>query len=390
MKRDNSESPRSWKIFRTESSPNWGGQEERLVRESRLLTARGHRVTVICDPRSALAPRAREAGLRVVEIPFRSTGDPMAMARLIGLCQKERPDVIHTQSPKDSWSCVPLHLAGIPVVRSRNISLPETLPWNRRLIYRYGCRRVIATAEFIRRQLLRYFGWEEDRVVTIGEGVDLKEFHPGEEDGMELRRELGLAPDAVVFGIVAMLRGEKGHAYFVRAAMEVCREYPQARFLIVGKATSGSKVEDNLRRLLESEYGRGPAPIIMTGFRQDIPRVMRALDVLVVPSTHEAQTLVIPQAFATGKPAIGSEVGGIPELVVHEKTGLLVQPRDKEGLAAAMKRLIRDKALREQMGITALNFARQELSIEQKVDLLESVYAQARGMVGKCSDEDSP
>lgn len=95
----------------------------------------------------------------------------------------------------------------------------------------------------------------------------------------------------------------------------------------------------------------------MTGFREDIPEVIAALDALVVPSHAEAQSLVIPQAFASAKPVIASAVGGIPELVDDGRNGLLTPPGDATGLAEAMERFVTDPQLRKRLSEAGLRHA---------------------------------
>jgi glycosyltransferase involved in cell wall biosynthesis len=92
---------------------------------------------------------------------------------------------------------------------------------------------------------------------------------------------------------------------------------------------------------------------------------------------HEAQTIVIPQAFASGKPVIASQVGGIPELVAHEQNGLLVPPADHEALSSAMLRLFSDPALRDRLAAAGLRLARSELSFEAKAELVLQAYRKA-------------
>ena len=113
------------------------------------------------------------------------------------------------------------------------------------------------------------------------------------------------------------------------------------------------------------------------GYREDISHVMAALDVLVVPSLCEAQTIVIPQAFAAGKPVIASRVGGIPELVRHEESGLLVQPGDDKELAAAMLRLLGEPVLRADLARAGLRLARRELAFDEKAELVLKSYRKA-------------
>lgn len=287
-----------------------------------------------------------------------------------------KPDVIHTRSGQDAfWACL-LHFAGWTVVHSRHMTLPPDMPSRRKFPFRSGCARVIAAAEFIKKDLTALVGVPENRVDVAGEGVDLKEFHPGVE-GRGFRAEFAIPEEAPVFGLVAMIRDEKGHYHFVNAASRVLTKVPNARFVIVGEG-AGPQVE-KLRRKVLRDFPHKPSPVIFTGYREDMPEIMAEIDVLVVPSMQEAQTIVIPQAFASGKPVIASRVGGIPELVKHGENGLLVEAGDVPALADAMLQLAVSPDLRRRLGDAGLELAREELSFDGKMDLVLASYRRAMG-----------
>ena len=363
-------------ILMLESSRHWGGQEDRLIREARWLRKNGHRVMLACNPDAAIAPRARAAGVDVRPVPMRANVDVPGLMSLAALVRNERPDVLHAHSSKDAWFAFWFHCRGIPVVRSRHMTLPDTMRRGRRFIYRHGCRRLIASAQFIADNMRDSIGVDPDRIDVIGECVDTEEFRPG--DGSAFRREFGIPPEAPLFGIVAMLRGEKGHRTFLHAAREVLRSHPNARFAVVGGPVATNSIELELRGILREKFaGLEPKPVVMTGFREDIPSIMRAIDCLVVPSAQEAQTLVIPQAFASGKPVIGSRVGGIPELVEDGVTGLLIPPQDPAALTAAMQKIITQPDMADRMAQAGYELARRDLAIDTKMGLLVTSYRKA-------------
>ena len=235
---------------------------------------------------------------------------------------------------------------------------------------------MIAAADFIKNHLVAVANIPESRVEVVGEGVDLGEFHPG-VDGSVFRKEFGIAEEAIVFGLVSMIRGEKGYNHFVNAAAKVLEKYPSARFVIAGDGEIG-RVEKLRKKILEM-FPQQPSPVMLVGYREDVPKVMAAIDVLVLPSKQEAQSLVIPQAFATGKPVIASNVGGIPENVRDGVNGFLVSPGDEKGLAAAMEQLAASPDLRKRFGAAGLELARRELSFDLKMDSLLSIYRKAIG-----------
>ena len=361
-------------ILHTESGLNWGGQEYRTLKEVRWLRARGHGAWLACNPNSEVF---RRGGDLCLALPMRGSFDPSALRQLRSLLRRHSIDIVHAHSPRDAWICYPLHLAGVPVVRSRQITNTVSPKWSRSFSYRRGCARIIATSECIRRQLVEKTRIPAERITVIGEGVDLEEFNP-HNDGRAFRAEFGVTESAPLFGIVAMLRPEKGHDVFLKAAELVLKFRPHARFAIVGEGIRSRKAEYDCRKHLARLFGNcRTGSIFMTGYRSDTPAVMAALDVLVVPSLAEAQSLVVPQAFATRRAVIASRVGGLPELVEHEHTGLLVPPGSAPALADAMLRLIDDPALRDRLAQAGHACAQAKLSFDLKMEQTIKIY---RGM----------
>ena len=357
-----------------DSSPDWGGQQYRLVREALWMHEQGHEVLVFCGARSELAARMRRQAPHVALETMRSWGGPLGLLEFLWKISRWSPDVIHTHSGQDAFWAGLLHFAGRTVVHSRHMTVPAQMPSRKKFPFRWGCSRTIASAAFIKRDLALVTGIPEGRVDVVGEGVDLREFHPG-VSGSGFRAEFGIPGDAPVFGMVAMIRGDKGHKHFLKAAAEVLKHYPAARFVIAGDGAE-SQVSKLARRVLK-EFPQLPSPVILAGYREDVPEILAAIDALVVPSLREAQTIVIPQAFATGKPAIASDVGGIPEIVTREVNGLLVKAGDDRELAAAMLRLAESPELRLRLGRAGLELARQELMFERKMELVIASYRRA-------------
>ncbi len=360
-------------ILLIESSLNWGGQESRTLSEARWLNRHGHRAWIVCNPKSELF---RRSGSECIGLRLRASFDAAATAGILRLCREREIDVVHAHSPKDAWLCYPLHLLGVPVVRSRQITNPVKTKWSRSFVYRRGCAKIVASADCIRRDLIARNGVAPHRIAVVGEGVDTAQFNPNRQ-GAAFRREFGVSPDASLYGVVAMIRPEKGHAVFIAAARQMLATHPTARFAIIGEGTGNRETEHALRRQLRTAFGCDRSgPIFMTGYRNDAPTIMAALDVLVVPSTAEAQSLVVPQAFATGRAVIATNVGGLPELVQHGETGLLVTPGSPEDLATAMRRLADDRALRARLAHNGRAYACAHLAFDRKMDQTLAIYAE--------------
>lgn len=239
--------------------------------------------------------------------------------------------LVHTHSSVDAWlGGLAARSRGLPVVRSRHVSI--AVPRRRALVYRLA-DRIVTSGDTIA-AVLRRAGVAAERLVAIPPGVDTARFHPG-VSGAGVRAELGVAGPAV--GLVANIRGSKGHAHFLEAARIVLRRFPAARFLVVGDGVGFESVRAQVRAMgLEGA-------VVMTGFRRDVPEVMAALDVLVLPSTRsEGSPQVIPQALAVGTPVVATLAGGSGDVVRDGETARLVPPGDSAALAEAILEMLRD------------------------------------------------
>ncbi|MBI3826062.1 MAG: glycosyltransferase [Candidatus Rokubacteria bacterium] len=355
-------------ILHTESSRGLGGQELRILTEVRWLLDAGWGALVAGQPGSHLVTEAGAAGLPVVEIAMRGATDLRALLALRRLMRRRQVALVHTHSSVDSWLAgLAARSLGRRVVRGRHVSIP--IPRRRALVYRIA-DRVLTTGEAIR-QIVIAAGVPAARVISVPAGIDTRRFHPG-VSGKTVRDELGLTGPVV--GLVANIRGSKGHNDFLEAARRVLAAMPDTRFLIVGAGVGFDEVSRRVR-----EMGLAAA-VIMTGFRRDVPEVMAALDVLALPSTRsEATSQVIPQAFAVGTPAVGTAVGGIPEIIQDGVTGRLVAPGDPAALAGAILALLRDPAAARAMAEAGRRLVLERLTVDAMMATTTRVYADLLG-----------
>jgi glycosyltransferase involved in cell wall biosynthesis len=231
--------------------------------------------------------------------------------------------------------------------------------------------RIITSGEAVK-EIVRRAGVPGERIVAVSSGVDVTRFHPG-VSGAAVREELRLTGQVV--GLVANIRGSKGHRYFLEAAQRVLAAAPATRFLIVG---DGVGFEDVRRRVREMRLERA---VLMTGFRRDVPEVLAALDVLVLPSIRsEATPQVIPQALAVGTPVAATNLGGIPEFIRDGQTGRLVPPADSAALAEAILDLLRDPARARALARAGQELVRARFTFDAGMTATTDVYA---GLLGQ-------
>jgi glycosyltransferase involved in cell wall biosynthesis len=347
----------------TEASIGFGGQELRILAECRWLTAHGFDVLIVAQPESRLAAEARDADIAVAELAMRRPLDAAAIVALRRMLKARAAALVHTHSSVDSWiGGLAARSLGLPVVRSRHVSI--AVPRRRTLVYALA-HRILTSAERVK-TILVAAGVNAAKITAVPPGVDTARFHP-DVSGQRVRAELGLAGPTA--GLVANIRGSKGHDVFLEAGRDVLAVMPSARLLIVGDGIGFADVKAGVTRL-----GLDRA-VIMTGFRRDIPEVMAALDVLVLPSIRsEATSQAILQALAVGTPVIATAIGGSPEVIRDGETGLLVAPNDASALAEAMLATFRDPERARRLARAGQAFVRERLSIDAQMAATTAVY----------------
>jgi glycosyltransferase involved in cell wall biosynthesis len=333
------------------------------------LLEHGWGALIVGQPGSPLLDEAGRLGVPFTAVAMRSAFDPGALLALRRLITARGVTLVHTHSSVDSWlGGLAARSAGRPVVRSRHVTI--AIPRRRALVYRLA-NRVITSGEAAAR-VVAAAGVPPARIVAVPPGVDTTRFHPG-VSGAGVRAELGLdGPTAPpVVGLVANIRGSKGHDVFLEAARAVLAARPAARFLIVGAGVGYDEVRGRVTALGLD------AAVRMTGFRRDIPEVMAALDVLVLPSIRsEAASQVIPQALAVGTPVVATDVGGSGELVRDGETGRLVPAGDPAALAGAILDALADPERARAMARRGQALVRERQSLDVAMARTTAVYAE--------------
>jgi glycosyltransferase involved in cell wall biosynthesis len=211
-------------------------------------------------------------------------------------------------------------------------------------------------------------------ISLIYNGVDLERYRH-HEVCCTLHREYELPAAAKVVGVVARLEPEKGHPTLLEAWPEVVAAVPDAHLLIVGEGSQREALEAQAGALGLLDHGR--PSVTFTGRRDDVPAVTAALDVAVLPSYREAQGLSILEAMALSRPVVASAVGGIPEMIDHGRTGLLVPPHDAAALAAAITRLLTDHPYADTLGRAGHDLVHERFCVELMVRAVETIYDEA-------------
>jgi glycosyltransferase involved in cell wall biosynthesis len=213
-----------------------------------------------------------------------------------------------------------------------------------------------------------------DQMVIIPNGVDLSIFSPAKYDRNSVREEFGIGADEPLVGSIGRLDQGKGQEELIRAAGDVVAEFLDCKFLIVGEKTKGegSEFSNKIRNLI-SRLGL-ERNVILTGFRPDAPRILRALDVFAFPSYKETFGMSLLEAMAMQVPVIATDSGGVPEILDYGKCGILVPPQAAGPVAAAIKKLLRAPELAQKMVSLARTRVEEQYDLQLTLDRIEDLY----------------
>ena len=353
------------------------GAEKSLLALIRGMDRRFFLPSFVLPSDGEFAQAVREAGASVAFCPF----PPLRTVRwdhlfktieaLGRIVSRLNPHLLHGNTPRTNlYAGWVGRRRAIPVVwHARNLIYGKMVDVER--VFSFLPQRIVCNSEAIRDRFRGLKGFE-DRVVTIYSGVDLSEFRPGLDEG-GIRREFGVG-EAPLVALVARLGIGKGHETFVQAAQSVARRFPNARFLVVGRAEDKEDQERVifLKKLVE-RFGLA-SQVIFTGYRRDMPFLMAALTLLVVATEAEPFGRVILEAMASAKPVVGTATGGTPELIREGETGFLVPPMDPEALAEAIVRLLRNPGEAKRMGENGRRRVEAEFSLEAHAAKIQALY----------------
>jgi L-malate glycosyltransferase len=332
------------------------------------LAARGHAVTLATPPSATWETRCRDAGLEHVAIQMRRPYDVRAVWRLAGVIRGRRIQVAHAHKGRARTLAVLAGFLGARtrLVLNRGVSFPITRV--NRVGYTSGrVDAIVAVCESIKHGLVGA-GVAADKIDVIYSGTDLTRFHPG-VDGVAIRRELGLAPDAFLITQIGV-RSWRGWRDVLDAMGAVAPHCARAQLLFVGAPPP------RIAQLADEARARGlGGRVLVLGHRDDVPAILSASD-LVVDASYAGLGITgsIREALACERPVIATDLEGMPELVTHGITGLLVPPRKPEAMASAMLRVIGDPALAHAMARAGRRRVEAHFSLGAKIDATEALY----------------
>lgn len=366
-----------------------GGTASYVVKLARGLRRLGYRVAVICGAEDApgdeigpMRAELRHAGVKVY--PFKDGARSLAgrlrrLRRFVSVLQRYRGCVFVTLLGYYTTTGTSTLAAALgrpaafvrvdlqpPVVNEVPVTWRHRFDawWQNFVVDRYvvGCAENVA-------DFARWLGRPAAKTEVIHTGIELERFVP-DRNREPTRRALGYPPEVTVIGTVSRIAEErKGMAFFAEMAGLLAPRFPQARFLIAGDGPTRPALERQIAALGIADR------VCITGWRADIPDLLAAMDIFVMPALVEGGPTTVLEAMAMAKPTVSTRVGMVPEVMEHGHSGLIVEPGNAQALADAVATLLTDEPLRRRLGENARKVAEARFSVETMVEQYLALFA---------------
>jgi glycosyltransferase involved in cell wall biosynthesis len=372
-----------------------GGAQENTLLSCEGQHRHGHEVTLITGPaigpEGSLMGRAQSFGYRVEVIDdlrraISIRRDYRSYKKLVTLIQKIQPDIVHTHSSKAGiigrWAgrkcrvqnaeCrtkIVHTIHGLAFTASTHAAVNAAY----RILEKITAPitdKIICVADSMRDQSLAGGVGIASQYVTVYSGMEIEPFRRPPVDRATLRRQLNIADDQIVVGTIARLFDLKGHEDLLALAPALCRQFPQLRFLWVGDGSLRPRFEQQIAAMnLQDRF-------ILTGLvpPEQIPQLTNAMDILAHPSRREGLARALPQGALCGCPCVTYDIDGAREAVLHNQTGYVIRPFDKDAFGQAIATLAQDAALRKTLGEEGRAFASKRFGADVMVEALEREY----------------
>jgi glycosyltransferase involved in cell wall biosynthesis len=348
----------------------WGGGEKWMLDAATAMRRRGHGVTLVAQPGSALALRGDAASLPVVPVRLGGWLDPRTLWDLAEVLRRARARTVCVNLDKEIRQSALAGLGrGIKLVARRGS--PDRIKdnWHYRLVYGHRVDRLICNCAALAAAICDPAPWfDRARLRVIPNGVDAGQLGAvvaaaGGRAGA--RRALGLEDGRVVVACVGEVGWRKGQEILLTTAARLRARHPEAVYLIVGEGAGRVDLAHRARREGLDDVVR------FLGFRDDVPAILAASDILVLPSRREGFPNTLLEGMALGLPVVATCADGIPELVHDGVTGALVDIDDETHFTAEVARVLADPVLRRRRGDAGRDRARRDFSQDRVMDEVE-------------------
>jgi glycosyltransferase involved in cell wall biosynthesis len=351
-----------------------GGLEKILASVVLSLDPAKYRVQVWCLAKGGdVAEALIGKGMSVRILQMQSYHNPVNIIRLALLMRRERFHLIHTHGYfAGTFGRLAALLAHVPVIIAHVHSTYYNYGKRHLLVERFlsfFTDRIICISRAVERFVTVNERIRSEKTCLIYNAVEPPDHLLNDHQRKERRLSLGFDAEAIVIAVVASLTANKGHGILLTAFKEAFGSHPSIRLLIVGDGPLREQLETTTRQLMMDQA------VVFAGIRRDVFSLLQSSDVFVLPSQdREGLGVALIEAMAVGLPVIGTNVGGIPEVIEDGENGFIVSPRSSEQLAEALKKLVNDQALRTNMGRRGRQIYEEKFILQRMIGQIEKLY----------------
>jgi sugar transferase (PEP-CTERM/EpsH1 system associated) len=351
-------------------SSETGGAESVLVNIADNLDKRRYRSLVCLLSDGWLKQQLDRRNIETIIIPQPRSFDPGWLKQAHRLLKERDIHLMHSHEfATNVYASLLAKITGIPAVTTVHGKNYYGEKWRRRAAYRYAARHstMVAVSHDMKRFLVERISIPPDKLRVIHNGIDLGRYAEQQAD-RAIRKKLGIRDGQPVIGTIGNLFAVKGQVHLLRACRDVARVFPDLVLLIAG--------EGDQRGMLEKEASDiGMADRVkFLGFRDDVPSLLQAMDVFVLPSLSEGLPLSVLEALSLKKPVVASDVGGIPEIIENGVTGYLVPPENPEALAEKITLLLQNPERAAVIGQAGRRRVEEDFSLPRMIREHQSLY----------------
>ena len=347
----------------------YGGGEVWMITAMKEFVKLGYDVTLVCKKEAAIIEHAAAEGIKTIPINISGDLNPVTIFKLYNIFRKKSINVVIANTGKDLRlsGIASLFLKNIKVIARQGIDYPLKNNLRYKIAYNYLADKIVANSEATKTTMLKSAPWlKPDKVKVIYNGIDTSIYKA--ENTKNLRNEFGFAKGDFVIGFVGRLSVQKGVQYALEAFKSVYEKHLNTRLLICGDGELRGDVEKFVfENKLESK-------IHLAGFRNDIPNIMKTIDVLLTPSLWEGFGIVLIEAMAAGKPCVATQTSSIPEIVEDGVNGFLVPPKESKQIAEALIRLLSDPQLVRKMGQAGIEIVNKKFTIVKMITEYKKLF----------------
>jgi glycosyltransferase involved in cell wall biosynthesis len=357
-----------------DTARTWRGGQQQVLLTVLGLRARGHRAVLVAHPEGELFRRASE-GPDLVPLAPMNEVDLATAWKLNKVVKQWKPAIVHAHDPHA------VSMAGLALSFSAPDPRPKLIA-SRRVDFhlqshtfsqwKYRQMDGFIAASHAIKNILVADGIPSGRIEVVHDGIDVEKIQ--HRPAIDLHAEYWLPHGVPVIVNVGALVAHKGQKYLIDAMPMVLREVPDAHLVIFGEGDLRAPLEKQVKQL---SLGKR---VLLPGFREDVMSLMKSADLFVMSSVTEGLGSAVLDAMAMGHAVVGTKAGGIPEAVIHDETGLLVEPADSKELAAAIARMLKDAGLRKRFGEAGRARVTEHFGVDRLVEGTLGVYRKISGI----------